>query len=108
ELSQGTRITYLGFLNDPNDLAMALVMVLPMTLHLARHMGLLMRLASYAAAGTIAYAVYLTNSRGSVLAMGAMLFLYGILRYGIVKSVIVLPLLFAPLIALGPSRMADM
>ncbi len=87
---------------------MALVMVLPMTLHLARHMGLLMRLASYAAAGTIAYAVYLTNSRGSVLAMGAMLFLYGILRYGIVKSVIVLPLLFAPLIALGPSRMADM
>ena len=29
ELSQETRITYLGFLNDPNDLAMALVMVLP-------------------------------------------------------------------------------
>lgn len=108
ELSQGTRITYLGFLNDPNDLAMALVMVLPMTLHLARHLKLLFRLASYAAAGAIAYAVYLTNSRGSVLSMGAMLFLYGILRYGVFKSVIVLPILFAPLIALGPSRMADM
>lgn len=108
ELSQGTRITYLGFLNDPNDLAMALVMVMPMTLHLARHLGLLMRLASYAAAGSIAYAVYLTNSRGSVLALGAMLFVYGILRYGIVKSVIVLPILAAPLLALGPSRMSDM
>lgn len=108
ELSQGTRITYLGFLNDPNDLAMALVMVLPMTLHLARHLRFLFRLASFAAAGTIAYAVYLTNSRGSVLAMGAMLFLYGILRYGVFKSVIVLPILFAPLVALGPSRMADM
>ncbi|MFT3954856.1 MAG: O-antigen ligase family protein [Piscinibacter sp.] len=108
ELSQGTRITYLGFLNDPNDLAMALVMVLPMILHLARHLRFLFRLASFAAAGAVAYAVYLTNSRGSVLAMGAMLFLYGILRYGVLKSVIVLPILFAPLIALGPSRMADM
>lgn len=108
ELSQGTRITYLGFLNDPNDLAMALVMVLPMTLHLARHLGRLMRLASYVAAGTVIYAVYLTNSRGSVLALGAMLFLYGVLRYGVVKSVIVLPILAAPLLALGPSRMSDM
>ncbi len=108
ELSQETRITYLGFLNDPNDLAMALVMVLPMILQLARHFGLLLKLASWAAAGAVAYAVYLTNSRGSVLAMGAMLLLYGILRYGVMKSVIVLPILFAPLIALGPSRMADM
>ncbi len=108
QLSQETRITYLGFLNDPNDLAMALVMVLPMILQLARHFGLLLKLASWAAAGAVAYAVYLTNSRGSVLAMGAMLLLYGILRYGVVKSVIVLPILFAPLIALGPSRMADM
>ena len=108
ELSQETRITYLGFLNDPNDLAMALVMVLPMILHLASSLGRLLRLASYAAAGAVAYAVYLTNSRGSVLAMGAMLLLYGILRYGVFKSVIVLPMLFAPLIALGPSRMAEM
>ena len=108
ELSQETRITYLGFLNDPNDLAMALVMVLPMILHLARDLGFLLRMASYAAAGAVAYAVYLTNSRGSVLALGAMLFMYGILRYGVMKSVIVLPMLFAPLIALGPSRMADM
>ncbi len=108
ELSQGTRITYLGFLNDPNDLAMALVMVLPMALQLARHLGFLLRLASYAAAGAIAYAVYLTNSRGSVLAMGAMLFLYGVLRYGVLKSAVVLPVLLAPLVALGPSRMADM
>ncbi len=108
ELSQQTRITYLGFLNDPNDLAMALVMVLPMILHLARDLGFLLRMVSYAAAGAVAYAVYLTNSRGSVLALGAMLFMYGILRYGLMKSVIVVPMLFAPLIALGPSRMADM
>jgi hypothetical protein len=87
---------------------MALVMVLPMILHLASSLGRLLRLASYAAAGAVAYAVYLTNSRGSVLAMGAMLLLYGILRYGVLKSVIVLPMLFAPLIALGPSRMAEM
>lgn len=108
ELSQGTRITYLGFLNDPNDLAMALVMVLPMIFWLFRHSGRIMRLVSYATAGVVAYAIYLTNSRGSVLAIGAMLLLYGILRYGVLKSVVVLPALFAPLLALGPSRMADM
>lgn len=108
QLSQETRITYLGFLNDPNDLAMALVMVLPMALQLARRLGWLLRLASLVASGTIVYAVYLTNSRGSVLAMAAMLFLYGVLRYGALKSFIVLPILAVPLLVLGPSRMSNM
>ncbi|MES2098559.1 MAG: O-antigen ligase family protein [Pseudomonadota bacterium] len=108
ELSQGSRITYLGFLNDPNDLAMALVMILPMILHLGHGAGRIVRWITYAAAGAVAYAVYLTNSRGSVLAMGAMVFLYGILRYGVLKSVLVIPVLLIPLIAFGPSRMAEM
>lgn len=108
QLSQGTRITYLGFLNDPNDLAMALVMVLPMTLHLARHFGWVLRLVSRLAAAAIAYAIYLTNSRGSVLAIAAMLLIYGILHYGAVKSFIVLPILASPLLVLGPSRMSNM
>lgn len=109
ELSQGTRITYLGFLNDPNDLAMALTMVLPMIVYLARGAGSrLVGLAWYAAAAAVMYAIYLTNSRGAVLAVGSMVAMYGMLRYGVVKSVIVLPMLMAPLVALGPSRMAEM
>jgi len=108
ELSQDTRITYLGFLNDPNDLAMALVMILPMLLYLAPMVGRLVRLGVYAAAGLVAYAVYLTNSRGSVLALGAMVFMYGILRFGLIKSLVVIPTILLPLIALGPSRMGEM
>lgn len=108
ELSQGTRITYLGFLNDPNDLAMALIMVLPMIVYLARGSSRLMRLAWYAAAAVVAYAIYLTNSRGAILAMGSMLGLYGILRYGYLKSLIAVPSLLLVLVAAGPSRMSDM
>ena len=108
ELSQGTRITYLGFLNDPNDLSMALVMVLPMLMHLAHGAGFIKRWVWRAAAGAVVYAVYLTNSRGSVLALAAMLGLYGVLRYGVVKSVIVLPSLLLPILLFGPSRMGDM
>jgi len=108
ELSQGTRITYLGFLNDPNDLSMALVMVLPMLLYLARGQKLLPRVAWLVAAGAVVYAIYLTNSRGAILAVGAMLGLYGVLRYGVLRSVIVLPLLMLPILLLGPSRMSEM
>lgn len=108
ELSQGTRITYLGFLNDPNDLSMALIMVLPMLLYLARGQTLLRRLAWQAAAAAVVYAIYLTNSRGAILALGAMLAVYGVLRYGVFRSVIVLPLLLLPIVALGPSRMSQM
>lgn len=108
ELSQGTRITYLGFLNDPNDLSMALIMVLPMLLYLARGRSLPWRLAWIAAAGTVLYAIYLTNSRGAILAVGAMLGLYGVLKYGVVRSVIVMPILMLPILLFGPSRMSQM
>lgn len=108
QLSQETRITYLGFLNDPNDLAMAFVMALPMILYLGRDSGFVWKLVSLGGAGAVLYAIYLTNSRGSVIALAAMLLLFGILRFGVVKSFIVLPILIAPLLALGPSRMAEM
>lgn len=108
ELSQGTRITYLGFLNDPNDLAMALIMVLPMLFYLAKRSSFVIRLGWYGAGATVLYAIFLTNSRGAVLAVGAMIGLYGVLHYGIFKSLLVLPLIIAPLALFGPSRMSDM
>jgi O-antigen ligase len=108
ELSQGTRITYLGFLNDPNDLAMALIMVLPMAVYMARGPSWPVRLVSCVAAGLMTYAIYLTNSRGAILALAAMLGLYAVLRYGYLKSAVALPPVLLLLLALGPSRMNDM
>lgn len=102
------RITYLGFVNDPNDLSMSLLMTLPMCLYLASTGGFLLRWLLRSGAGLILYGVYLTNSRGAILGLGAMMFVYSVFRYGLVRSALVLPLLGVPLILLAPSRMSEM
>ena len=102
------RITYLGFLNDPNDLSMALLMTLPMFAFMAGEAGFLARWAYRAAAALVLFAVYLSNSRGATLALGGMLLTYGIWRYGFWRSLFVVPLLLAPLFILAPSRMSEM
>lgn len=102
------RITYLGFVNDPNDLSMSMLMTLPMCLYLASTSGFLTRWALRAGSGLIVYGVYLTNSRGAILALGAMMFVYSVFRFGLVRSAMVLPLLGVPLVMLAPSRMSEM
>jgi O-antigen ligase len=103
------RSTYLGLLNDPNDLSMVFLMTLPLTLYLARVTeSTLLRLALWAAGAAILYAGYLCNSRGAMLGLAAMLLTYGIRRYGLLGSLLASPLLLAPLVLLAPSRMNDM
>jgi len=101
------RITYLGFLNDPNDLGMSLLMTLPMCLYLANRGGFLRRWTFRAIGLLILYGVFLTNSRGAILGLGAMLLAYGIGRFGLWRSLIIVPLMAAPLIALAPSRIGE-
>ncbi len=102
------RITYVGFLNDPNDLSMAFLMTLPFALYLAKiSRYVVLRLSWLAAAGAILYAIYLCNSRGSLLAIAAMLFVYGVRNHGWLRSVVVVPLLLVPLLLLAPSRINE-
>jgi O-antigen ligase len=102
------RITYLGFLNDPNDLAMAFVMTLPFTLYLAQvSRWFVWRHALHAAAALLLYGIYLCNSRGGLLALAAMLFVYSIRRFGLTRSVVVAPVLGVPLVLLAPSRINE-
>ncbi len=103
------RITYLGFLNDPNDLAMVFVMTLPLTMYLAHSSAsFLERHAYHAAAALILYGVYLCNSRGSLLALAAVLIAFAMRRFGSVRGAIVGPILLVPLVLLAPSRGGDM
>lgn len=103
------RITYLGLLNDPNDLSMAFLMSLPLTLYLARVTGsFVLRLLSYAAAGVTLYGIYLCDSRGSILGLAAMLTLYVGRRFGIVRGLLVLPVVIGILTIFSPSRSAEM
>lgn len=83
-LIQDGRIQYLGIFNDPNDLGMLFVIVLPMVFYLGTRGGLmgLRRLFWLAVAGVLLYAIFLTDSRGTLLATGAMAGLFAWRRYG--------------------------
>ncbi|HZV38334.1 MAG TPA: O-antigen ligase family protein [Pseudoxanthomonas sp.] len=103
ELSQGTRIQYVGIFNDPNDLGLLFVMCLPMAFYLSGRGGLmgLRRLFWLAVAGLLLWGCYLTNSRGTLLAALALLAVYvwrkrGMLAAGILGSVALTGLMMLP------------
>ena len=108
-LSQGTRIQYVGIFNDPNDLGLLFVMCLPMALYLSGRGGLmgLRRLFWLALAGLLLYGCYLTNSRGTMLAVLAILGVYTWQRYGVLVAGALGSAALAGLMAL-PSRMQEL
>ena len=103
ELSQGTRIQYVGIFNDPNDLGMLFVMCLPMAFYLSAQGGWLglKRLFWWTAIVLLVWGCYLTNSRGTLLALVAMLgvyvwrtrglFLAGLMGAGALGGLMMLP-----------------
>ena len=78
ELSQGTRIQYVGIFNDPNDLGLLFVACVPMAAYLSSRGGLmgLRRLFWLIVTGVLVYGIYLTDSRGSLLGLLMVLGLY--------------------------------
>ena len=105
ELSQGTRIQYVGIFNDPNDLGMLFVTCVPMAAYLSGRGGLmgLRRLFWLIVTGILVYGVYLTDSRGSLLALLGVLGLYIWQRKGVVIAGVLGTAAVAGLLAL-PSR----
>jgi putative inorganic carbon (hco3(-)) transporter len=102
------RITYLGFLGDPNDLSMFFLMTLPLCMYLAQSSkSLLLRYLYLIGAGTILYGVYLSGSRGAFLGLATMLAFYFYRRYGITKSMMLIPMVLIILAALAPGRMLN-
>jgi len=94
------RIQYIGPFYDPNDLAMLFVVCLPLAVYLSSEpASKLLRILWLGAAGMFAYGVYLTNSRGGLLAVLAIAVLWSMRRVGRVATgvmaAISLPVLFA-------------
>lgn len=103
------RIRYIGFLNDPNDLAMAFLMALPLALYVANGAASYIVRNAFRATGALSlYGIYLCNSRGGILGVLAMLLMYSSRRYGLLRSLLVAPILVAPILLLAPSRMSEM
>ena len=63
--------------------------------------------APLAIAAAIVYNIYLCNSRGAMLALGTMTFLWAVRRFGFRRSIIVLPMLLIPMILLAPNRLSQ-
>ena len=99
------RIRWFGVFNDPNDLGLALVLVLPFLLNMLLNKKYVLPVISLP---LIMSAIYFTNSRGSVLAGVAGIFAYCVFRYksktGAILGAVIAILLFA----LGPSRMGEL
>ncbi|MCR6701110.1 MAG: O-antigen ligase family protein [Dokdonella sp.] len=89
-LSQGTRIQYVGIFNDPNDLGLLFVMCLPMALYLSSRGGALglRRLFWWAAAAVLLFGIYLTNSRGALLALVALVGIHVWQRRGLFSALL--------------------
>ncbi len=77
-LSDDQRIQYVGIFHDPNDLGLLFVMVLPMAVYLLRRHGanFIGRVLWLACASLLVYGIYLTKSRGAMLALAAILGIY--------------------------------
>lgn len=102
------RVRYVGFLNDPNDLAMALLMTVPMTLaFVQRRRSKLLALLALTCVGAMLYCIYLTNSRGAIVALAVMIGAYSLLRFGWRRSLVMAPLLLAVLVIAAPTRIDD-
>lgn len=63
------RIQYVGIFNDPNDLGLLFAAVFPMAVFLSRYGGFVGRLFWLGCALLVLYGIYLTNSRGAMLAV---------------------------------------
>jgi len=81
-----TRITYLGFFADPNDLGMYLVMSLPVLFLLKHKFPTVLKPLCWIGIAIVLYGIFLSNSRGTLLATLSLSFLWFWRKYGTSKS----------------------
>jgi O-antigen ligase len=84
-LSEDNRIQYIGIFQDPNDLGLLFVSVIPMAAYLSTRGGL-QRLIWLACTTLMLYGVYLTKSRGAMLALAAIVGVYTWRKRGMVLA----------------------
>lgn len=107
-MSQETRITYVGIFSDPNDLALAFVIALPLLWYaLTESRRFLGKVYWVGCIGATLYAIYLTNSRGGLLGAGGLMLLLFRARFGTLLSAIGAGAGLA-LFAMLPSRLSEL
>lgn len=93
------RIRALGFMHDPNDLAVGMVVALGLIAGAWRPSRQLPHVLLAAAAGALVYGIYLTRSRGGALALVIVAWRFAARRVGPVPALVVLLALGAAVVA---------
>lgn len=99
------RIRWYGLFNDPNDLGLLLIIIIPFLVNMLMQRRFVVPLISLS---LVIPALYYTNSRGSMLAGAVAICSYFLIRYRSKKGFMLGLVLIVPLLLLGPSRMGDM
>lgn len=108
-LIQDGRIQYVGIFNDPNDLGMLFVLAFPMAMYLSGRGGGfgLLRVFWFGAGLMLLYGIYLTDSRGALLAIAAVMGVWLWRKYGVMAAALLGGAGLAGLLLL-PSRLNDL
>jgi O-antigen ligase len=107
-LGEDGRVRYVGIFNDPNDLGLLFVMALPMVFYLASRAGFLGRWFWRAGALLLLFGVYLTQSRGTQLAVLLMGAVYLWQRRGLATAASLSVAGLVGLMLLPSSRMTEL
>ncbi|MEP7311044.1 MAG: O-antigen ligase family protein [Pseudomonadota bacterium] len=101
------RITYTGIFNDPNDMGLLFVLAIGVSiLHIHTQQGRFVRLLAWAMLGWLLYGVYLTDSRGTLLATLTVLGLEIWARFG--KGVVITLGAIAVPVLVAYTRLAEL
>jgi putative inorganic carbon (HCO3(-)) transporter len=104
------RIRSVGIFNDPNDLALSMLVVIPFLFVTVVNdaAGWTARIVSLAVLVPMLMAFYYTNSRGGMLGLAAALAIIGWRRFGSRLGPVMVVAMLGAVLAAGPSRMAEM
>jgi putative inorganic carbon (HCO3(-)) transporter len=104
------RIRGSGIFNDPTDLALSMVMIIPFLVSelIEKGVNFGRRLISVAALGPLMLAIFYTNSRGAVLAVATTTMAYSYRKLGKITATILTVVGLVGISAVGPSRASEM
>lgn len=101
------RITYSGIFNDPNDMGLLITLALALAIYnLGLSRSALAKLLFLAVMGWLLYGVYLTDSRGTMLATMAVVGLFLWSRFG--KAVVIVLGALAVPVLIASTRLAEL
>ncbi|RKY32241.1 MAG: hypothetical protein DRP68_04010 [Candidatus Omnitrophota bacterium] len=103
------RITWIGIFNDPNDLALAFVVAIGFLLSfIFSRVSFFTKIISIPLVGVLIYSLYLTNSRGGYLALGATTMYYFLRKMkNKILALIIGGVLAFSIFIFGPSRLSN-